>query len=397
MRMRGSLAGRVGIGVALLLLSAAVPGRSDDRKVYIGLSAEFGHVTSTSDDAIRQGILIAVDEINRNGGVLGGRPLELVVRDDRAVPSRATINYRELAAKPDLVAAFCGKYSSAVIESLPALHELELPLLDPWAANDRVIENGFQPNFAFRLSLKDSWAVPVMLNHARKRGYRKLGLLLVNTSWGRNNFQVVRRYITANPGITVVDTQWFNYSEKSLMNQYRALRRAGAQAIILVAIEAEGALLVRELGALPPRERLPVISHWSIAGGDFPALTGEALHKVDLVFVQTFDLQTSNSAKARKVVSAAMKLFHLNDVSEIKSPAGLAHAYDLTHILALAIDKTGSTDRRKIRDALEQVERYDGLVRSYRPPFTATRHEALGPENVFLSRFRKDGVIQALR
>ena len=39
----------------------------------------------------------------------------------------------------------------------------------------------------------------------------------------------------------------------------------------------------------------------------------------------------------------------------------MAHAYDLTHILAKAINLAGSTDRTKIRDALEQVENYDGF------------------------------------
>ena len=176
--------GLVGFSVSLLILFAAGPAGSDAGKVYVGLNAEGGHVTSTSDDAIRQGIQIAIEEINRSGGVLGGRKLQLLVRDNRAVAARAAAHYRELAGTKDLVAVFCGKFSSAVLESLPLIHEKELVLLDPWAANDKVVENGFAPNYAFRLSLKDSWAVPAMMGYARKRGFSKVGLLLVNTSWG---------------------------------------------------------------------------------------------------------------------------------------------------------------------------------------------------------------------
>lgn len=386
-----------GCTVFVAALSVAGSARSDAGTVYIGLNAEIGHLTSTSDDALRQGIQIAIEEINRAGGVLGGRRLELLVRDNRAVAARAAAHYRELADKKDLVAVFCGKFSSGVLESLPLIHERKLVLLDAWAANDKVVDNGYSPNYAFRLSLKDSWAVPAMLRHAKERGFSKAGLLLVNTSWGRNTGEVASRYLAANPGISVVDTQWFNYADNSLMRQYRSIRKAGAAAVLFVGIEAEGALLVKEMADLPAGERLPVISHWSVAGGDFPAMTGNALNKVDLVFVQTFDLHHDNSRRAQQVLAVARRLFGMKSFSGVKSPCGLAHAYDLTHILAMAIDKAGTTDRGKVRDALERLGRYEGLVRVYDPPFTPGRHEALSSENVFMARYGKDGTIRAIR
>jgi branched-chain amino acid transport system substrate-binding protein len=387
----------VGFPVSILLLFAAGTARSDAGKVYVGLNAEIGHVTSTSDDAIRQGIQIAIEEINRSGGVLGGRKLELILRDNRAVPARAAVHFKELAGTKDLVAVFCGKFSSAVVESLPLIHEQKLVLLDPWASNDMIVNNGYIPNYAFRLSLNDGWAVPAMMGYSRKRGFSKVGVLLINTSWGRNNHEVVKRYLGANPGISVVDTQWFNYGDNSLMTQYRSIRKAGANAVVFVGIEQEGAVLVREMAALLPGERLPVVSHWSVAGGDFPAMTGEALEKVDLAFVQTFDLHHDQGKRSQQLLTVANRLFNMKSFSEVKSPCGLAHAYDLTRILAMAIEKAGSTDRRKVRDALERLGRYEGLIRVYDPPFTSTRHEALSPKNVFMARYGKDGLIRAIR
>ena len=387
----------VGFPISIFLLFAAGTARSDAGKVYVGLNAEIGHATSTSDDAIQLGIQIAIEEINRSGGVLGGRKLELLVRDNRAVPARAIAHYKELAETKDLVAVFCGKFSSAVIESLPLIHEQKLVLLDPWAANDKIVENGYSPNYAFRLSLKDSWAVPAMMGTARKRGFSKVGLLLVNTSWGRNNHDVLERYLAANSRISVVDTQWFNYGTTSVTTQYRSILKSGANAVVFVGIEPEGAILVKEMAALPPGERLPIVSHWSVAGGDFPAMTGDALEKVDLAFVQTFDLHHSRSKKAREVLAIATRLFNMKSFSEVKSPCGLAHAYDLTRILAMAIEKAGSTNRRKVRDALERLDRYEGLIRVYDPPFTAARHEALSPGNVFMARYDRKGMISPIR
>jgi len=383
--------------VAVFTMTLSATSHSSDNKIYIGLNAEFGHITSTSDDAIKQGILIAVDEINRSGGVLGGRKLALITRDNRAVVARSIQNNKELAAMHDLVAVFCGKFSSAVIESLPVIHELGLILLDPWAANDKVIDNGYDPNYAFRLSLKDSWAVPAMMRYAKKQGFTKLGVILINTSWGRNNLDVIKHYVARNADIQITEVQWFNYGDKSLLDKYNAVLRSGAQAVLLVAIEAEGAALVKDIARLPLQKRLPVISHWAIAGGDFPALTGPALGKVNLAFVQTFDLHTNKSDRARSVLATARRLFKISEFSEVKSPAGLAHAYDLTRILALAINKAGSTDRKKIRNALEQVTKYYGLIKFYEQPFTGSNHEALGPDNLFMARYNSDGTIEEIK
>jgi branched-chain amino acid transport system substrate-binding protein len=41
--------------------------------------------------------------------------------------------------------------------------------------------------------------------------------------------------------------------------------------------------------------------------------------------------------------------------------------------------------------------RYEGLIRVYDQPFTPARHEALSPENVFMARYGKDGLIGAIR
>jgi branched-chain amino acid transport system substrate-binding protein len=71
----------------------------------------------------------------------------------------------------------------------------------------------------------------------------------------------------------------------------------------------------------------------------------------------------------------------------------MAHAYDLVHILAKSIGKAGTTDRAAVRNALEEVKNYSGLIKDYKQPFTAARHEALGPEEVFMARYDEDGAL----
>jgi branched-chain amino acid transport system substrate-binding protein len=89
-------------------------------------------------------------------------------------------------------------------------------------------------------------------------------------------------------------------------------------------------------------------------------------------------------------------LFGIEGIEDIDSPVGFGHAYDLTHILARAVDLAGSTDRAAVRDALEQVRDYRGLTGHYARPFSPEDHDAMGPEHVFMARYREDGVIVPL-
>jgi branched-chain amino acid transport system substrate-binding protein len=378
-----------GAALAVTLSAQAQP-------VYIGLDAELGYAGSTSAEAIRQGILIAAEEINRSGGVLGGRRLELVERANDSVPARGIENIKELAALPDLVAVFCGRFSPPVLEALPTLHQLALPLLNPWAATDSIVDNGYQPNFVFRLSLSDSWGLPTMLHHAQAKGARRVGLLLLNSSWGRGGLKAAEAYVAKHPGLKIVDTRWFNQTDKSFRDHYLALVDAGAQAVLLVA-NNDVAAKVKELAQLPADRRVPLVSHWGVTGGRFPEEAGfAALQALDFSVVQTYSFLGAKRPQARRVLAAAQRLFGVVDSRRLPSPVGVAHAYELTHILALAINRAGSTDRRAIRNALEQVKNYDGLIKTYRQPFSPTRHDALGPEDVFMARYAADGALERL-
>ncbi len=381
-------------GMFIIILGAflcvSLSALAQKNPVYIGLDAEFGNPTSTSAEAFRRGILIAIEEINRAGGVLNGRPLALLERDHRSVPARSIANIKDLAGNPNVVAIFCGKYSVVVSAALPTIHALKIPLLDPWAAADDIVDNNYKPNYVFRLSLRDSWAMAAMLAYAERKGAHRVGLVLPNTSWGRSNQKAADDYIAHHSTLKIAGKRWYNWGDRSLTEQYQALHQAGAQAVILIANEKEGSIFVKNVADLPARNRLPIISHWGLTGADFVNLAGPALREVDFSVVQTYSFIGANSQKAEQLLAAAKRLFNVSGARGLPVPVAVAHAYDLTHILTLAINKAGSTNRQAIRDALEQVENYHGLIKYYKRPFTATRHEALSPDDVFMAKFAPD-------
>jgi branched-chain amino acid transport system substrate-binding protein len=357
--------------------------------IILGLDAEFGHKTSTSAQAVRMGMEIAIDEINAAGGLLGGRKLELVIRDNRSIPAIGVDDLRELAEMPNLVGVFGGKFSPVLQEWLPVAHELGIPIFATWSSAISITQHEYRPSWSFRLSLRDDWAAPVLLRHARNAKHAaKVGVLVPNIVWGRSNSAALKK---AAPvlGVQIVAERWYNWGDSSLMPQLRELIAAGAEAIILVANEVEGALFVREMASLPQSERLPVVSHWGVTGGKFSEMAGEALERVDFAVIQTYSFIGDNSPVARRVL-AALKQRGFERAEAVVSPVGVAHAYDLVHLVALAIRKAGSSDRAKVRAALENLGPHEGLVRHYVRPFSPENHDALSSQQPFMARYTAD-------
>ena len=363
--------------------------------IKIAIDAEFGVPSSTSAQAVRNGAQVAVDEINAAGGLLG-RKLEIIERDNRSVPARSLNNLRELAADLDVVAVLCARYSPVVVELLPEIHRLKMVFLDPWAAANSITDNDYSPSYVFRLSLKDSWALQVMMRHSLKSGARKVGLLLPNTEWGRSSLKSAETTASKDTHQEIVDVQWYNWGDPSMIERYQAMRKAGAESVIFVANDREAIILVKEVANLPKEQRLPLVAHWGLTGGKFFEQTGPALSAVDLSVVQTYSFIGKTDQAAIRVLKGLKSVTGNDDPRKVVSQVGVAHAYDLVQLLARAIKQAKSTDRVLVRNALEKLGPYQGLLGQIDKPFTPKRHDALTISNVYMANFADDGAIEPL-
>src|SRR5438552_2542440 len=96
-----ALAGGLGAGVVLAMVAALSGG------------------SAQSGEAITRGLTLAIDEVNAKGGLLGGRKLELIQRDDESVPPKGVVAARELISKEKIVALFGGIDSPVALATLP--------------------------------------------------------------------------------------------------------------------------------------------------------------------------------------------------------------------------------------------------------------------------------------
>jgi branched-chain amino acid transport system substrate-binding protein len=364
----------------------------DKPPIVLGLHADMSSGSATAGEAIRRGALLAISEINAQGGLLGGRKLELVVRDHHGVPARAESQLPEFVEMPNLVAVLGGLHGSAIIPSLPYIHQHHLLIMGTWAATADVIDHGLTPSYTFRVSARDPLVGEFLVSKALTRGRTRLGLLLERSAWGRSNERSMGEAL-ARRKLAPAGVQWFNWADEDMTAQLSALEKAGAQAILLVANAPEGSTVIKSMARRPKEQRVPIYAHWGISGGSFVTMAGPALSEVELSVFQTFSFVGAKDKRTQDFLAAYHQMFGTKRAEDIAAPVGTAHAYDAVKLLAMAIQKAGTTDRPKVRDALEQLGPYKGLIRTYQPAFTPSRHEALELSDYRLTTFTPEGVL----
>ena len=280
--------------------------------VKIGLVAALSGPSAKSGEGITRGLTIAIDEINARGGVLGGRMLELVRRDDKSNPVKGQTAARELIDKEGTVILFGEIDSPVSLAIVPLVNAAHVPFMGVWAAATNITRNGANPNYVFRVSAVDVLVDRALIKHATTSfGAKKPGLMLVNNGWGESNLAGLTAAAAA-AGIPLAGAEKFEDKDVDMTPQLQRLRDAGADTVILVGNAAPGAQVVKSLQK--SAWTVPVVSHWGISGGRFPELAGSWAGK--LHSVQTYSFFGRQNEAGERVLTALM-----TNASEQKAPA----------------------------------------------------------------------------
>src|SRR5271154_3510079 len=357
--------------------------------VKVGLVAALSGQSAKSGEGITRGLTIAIDEINARGGVLGGRMLELVRRDDESNPAKGQTAARELIDKEGVAILFGGIDSPVSQAIVPLVNSASVPFMGVWAAATNITRNGANPNYVFRVSAVDALVDRALIKHAMATfGAKTPGLILVNNGWGESNFAGLTAAAAA-AGIKLAGSEKFDDKDVDMTPQLQRLRDAGADSLILVGNAAPGAQVIKSLQR--SAWTVPVVSHWGISGGRFPELAGSWAGKVH--FVQTYSFFGPQNDVGKRVLAAMMAKYpDVKGPGDVTPPVGVANAYDAMQLTALAITKAGSTEGPKLREGFLNIDSYQGLIKNYAKPFTDENHDALTENDYVMVRYNGDQI-----
>jgi len=365
-----------------LALCAALPAFAQE-PIKIGLITALSGQSARAGEAITRGLQIAIDELNAAGGVLG-RKFELLRRDDEATPAKGVIAARELVHKEKVAVLFGGLDTPVSIAIVPIMNEAKVPFMGPWAAGTPITKNGANPNFVFRVSAVDEIVDKAMLQYAQKNfNAKKPGMILINNPWGESNEAGLKAALSAK-GMTPAGIEKFEGNDIDVVPQLTRLKAAGADTLFLVGNVGPSAQVVKSLDRMG--WKVPIVSHWGPAGGRFTELAGPSAPSVH--FVQTYSFFGNQRPVGAKVLKMLMAKYpDIKGAGDVTPAVGVANAYDAMHLVALAIKNAGSTDGAKIREGFYRIASYDGLIKSYKSPFTPANHDAINENDYVWTQF----------
>ena len=360
------------LAVASVVLSFGSIAAAAD-PIKIGVAGPFTGGSSSMGVSMRDGVRLAVEEINKSGGVLG-RKLQVVERDDEAKNERGVQIAQELINKEKVTATVGYINTGVALASQRFFQEAKIPVMNN-VATGSVITTQFkdQPeNYIFRNSAHDSIQAPMIVDEAiTRRGFKKVAILADSTNYGQLGRADLEKALEAK-GIKPVAVEKFNIKDVDMTAQLLKAKEAGADAVLTYAIGPELAQIANGMTKLG--WKVPMIGSWTLSMANFIDNAGPGGEGARMP--QTF-IQQPDTAKRKAFIDAYLKAFKPKN-NRIDSPVSAAQGYDSIFLLAAAIKQANSTDGPKIREALESLNtKVDGVVTTYDKPFTKDDHEAI--------------------
>jgi branched-chain amino acid transport system substrate-binding protein len=356
--------------------------------IKVGLVAALSGQSAKSGEALTRGLTMAINEVNASGGVLG-RQLELVRRDDESNPSKGMLAARELVQREKVTVLFGGLDTPVSLAIVPLANQMKVPFMGIWAAGTKITENGASDNYVFRVSAVDELVDEALVKYGVDNGMKKPGMILINNPWGESNEAGFKRALEKR-GLPNAGVERIQDSDLDVVPQLTRLKNAGADTLLMVGNVGPSAQVVKSLDRMG--WDVPVVSHWGPAGGRFGELAGPNASRVH--FVQTYVFTEHNSAKGDALLAALKTAYpQIKTLADVTPAVGIANAYDALHLAAQAIEKAGNTNGPAVRDGFYAISDYDGLIKHYKQPFSATKHDALGPDDYIFTHFVNDQIV----
>ncbi len=345
---------------------------------FSGPSADFGQ-------PMLNGVKFAVDEINAVGGYLG-RPIELVVKDDRANPDVGQASSQELInEKVVATIGFCN--TGVAAKSIDVFQKAQVPLIIACSTGTPLTAKYPAPeSYIFRNSARDAIQAPFVIEDIVKRGWTKVAIFADTTGYGEAGLKDVEAALSAKK-LQAAYVARFATGVKDLTEQLQAARAAGANVVFSYTVGPENAVIAN--GRKKLNWKVPQVGAWPLS---FPFFIDGAKDAAEgALMAQTFIAEPSNERRAAFLTGYARKY----KVNRIPVPMAAAQAYDATYLLLYAMFGVpgGNVNGPALKTALENINRtYYGVVATYDKPFTKDDKDAI-TTNMLVMGMVKNGVV----
>lgn len=333
------------IGAAALALGWSGIARAE---ITIGLLFPLtGDLQSVGADNAN-GALLAIEEINAQGGVLGQR-LAVAVGDTQTRPQAGVDAAQKLVSLEGAVALVGANSSGVTIPIAASVSKVYGVVQISHASTSPMITGLADDDFLFRTVPSDRFQGIALAEVVNESGYRNVGILYINNDYGEGLAKSFEEAF-ARRGGEVSASFAYEPGNASYRGELAAAARRGAEALALIGYPENGITILRqalEAGYFSRFIFTDGIKSREIIDAIGPYLEGS---------IGTNPQALSDSAPARHFAEAY--------AARYGKPAEAPFcdtAYDAVYLIALALEKAGRVERKALRDSLRAVANPPGL------------------------------------
>ena len=338
----------LGATLALTVLAAYA---ADPIKIGSVLSIT-GPAASLGEPELKT-LQLYVDDINKKGGVIG-RPLQLVSYDDGSDASKANGFAKRLIDDDKVDIMIGGTTTGSTMSMVPLIENAKIPFISLAGA---VVVVEPVKKWVFKTSHTDRMAAEKVFEDMKKRGITKVALLSETSGFGQSGKKEVEA-VLGQYGITLVANETYGPKDTDVSPQLTKIKNTdGVQAVFVFGLGQGPAIVTKNYKQLGMT--LPLYQSHGVASGEFLKLAGPAAEGVRLPSPAQLIPGKLADTDPQKPVVAAYDLAYKAAYKEDSSSFG-GYAYDALMIAVDAIKRAGSTDKAKVRDAIESTKAYVG-------------------------------------
>ena len=342
----------VNLGLAATLAAPALirAARADGDTIKIGMVLPVTGPAADSGKYALTGAKIALERVNKAGGVLG-KPIELVTEDDQTTNPGAVLAFSKLASQPDIV-AFLGSIRSTQNHAMaPDILKTGKPVC--FGGTDPKLTKLGNPCL-IRFRPNDSYSGRVIASYGVETLAKKNWAIVHSTdAFGTGGLNALSAALDKAGAKVAIDQGYANQSQ-DFTPVVLAIKSSGADIIgSYFTFDNDLAIFARQLRQLGVT--IPWVGSPSIITAGAVKLAGPALYGT--YGVADYAVDSSPAAKQFAELYAA--------VSKVPPDNYSSWTYDAIGVLSAAINKAGTTDPNKIRAALLATRGYQGAEGEY--------------------------------
>jgi branched-chain amino acid transport system substrate-binding protein len=335
---------------ALAVLAAACGGEKspESQGIQLGFFGALTGPTATFAQSGKKGAELAIDELNARGGVLG-KPLVLLSEDDRGEAAEAASAVSKLITRDHVVALIGEQASSRTLAAAPIAQSYGVPLISPTSSNVEVTKKG---DYIFRACFIDPYqgrAVAAFARNTLKAGTASV-LVDAKSDYSVGLAEAFREAFTGLGGRVVSELK-YSEGDSDFSAQLTAIRPEAPDVLFVPGYYTDAGLIARQARSLGLTAVLLGADGW-----DSPKLAEIGGAAIEGAYLSNHYSVDDPSPRVRAFVETYEKRYG----AEPDSIA--ASTYDAVGMLADAISRAGSTEGRRVRDALASTKDFPGVT-----------------------------------